>query len=135
MEKERKIRAAIGGFIGGASSVSATMANEFDNLFILIGGMGAAVFIGTILLWIANKKYPMVEMTDEMMIRIRDSAAMITLQIVVVGGGVLGVILVFLSDKWGWAGPVGWTLCAMLMITITVLIITQQAMIWKRSRE
>jgi len=135
MEKGTKVRAAIGGFIGGASSICGTMASEFDNVYIMIGGVGAVMFIGAILLWIANKKYPMVEMTDEMMIHVRNSAAMLTLQIVVIGGGLVGAVLIFMGDKWAWAETVGWTLCAVLFISIAILLITQQIMIWRRSKE
>jgi len=135
MEMGKKVRIAIGGLIGGISGISVALAGELDNLYVLIIGMGAALFIGIVLLWIANKKYPMVEMTDEMMISIRDSAAMLTLQIVAIGGGIVGAALVFLRDEWSWAGPVGWTLCAVLLISMAILMMTQQFMIRKRSGE
>jgi Predicted membrane protein (DUF2178). len=47
----------------------------------------------------ANKKYPRVEMTDEMMVHIMGSASLLTLQIVMVACSIIGAILVFLEDR------------------------------------
>jgi|GEM_PF-7039793 len=79
------------------------------------------------------KKYPPMELTDEMYLDVNGKAAQKAMYLILAPAGLIGAVLIYAEDYWDWAVPVGAALMCVFILYLVAFSIIQHFMIKGRT--